>query len=151
MLIAYAKGARIFERHIDINTDGVKVSPYNSLPHQIDHWFKAFKKAKEMCGGSGVERRFIPEKETTYLDALVRGAYARRDLPEGYVLSHANMHKDFYLAIPLLKGQLSCREIMNGEVLSAPLKRDDPLTIHQINSPFTTNSQIRAQIEQRGL
>jgi len=45
MLIAYAKGARTFERHVDIQTDGVTVSPYCSLPEQIDHWFKAFFKA----------------------------------------------------------------------------------------------------------
>ena len=32
MMIAYAKGARTFERHIDIDSDGVKVSPYCSLP-----------------------------------------------------------------------------------------------------------------------
>ena len=28
MLIAYAKGARTFERHVDINSDGNKVSQY---------------------------------------------------------------------------------------------------------------------------
>ena len=32
MLMAYAKGARTFERHIDIQTDGMTVSPYCSLP-----------------------------------------------------------------------------------------------------------------------
>ena len=36
MLIAYAKGARTFERHIDIERDGVTVSPYCSLPTQVD-------------------------------------------------------------------------------------------------------------------
>ncbi len=46
MMIAYAKGARTFERHIDIDSDGVKVSPYCSLPHQIDEWFKALPKGK---------------------------------------------------------------------------------------------------------
>jgi N-acetylneuraminate synthase len=50
MMIAYAKGARTFERHIDIDADGIPVSPYCSLPENIDAWFKAFKKAKEMCG-----------------------------------------------------------------------------------------------------
>src|SRR4051812_42011463 len=45
MLIAYAKGARTFERHIDIDSDGIPVSPYCSLPNQSDIWFKAFHKA----------------------------------------------------------------------------------------------------------
>ena len=48
--IAYAKGARTFERHVDIEDGGIKVSPYCSLPDQIDTWFKAWKDAKEMCG-----------------------------------------------------------------------------------------------------
>jgi sialic acid synthase SpsE len=151
MLIAYAKGARIFERHIDIDSDGVAVSAYNSLPHQIDAWFKAFKKAKEMCGGSGDDRRFIPEKEVKYLDALVRGVYAKRDLPVGFVLNHLSLRDDFYLAIPLLKGQLSCREIMNGEVLSGPLRKDEPLTIDLINSPYSKNEQMKQFIYARGL
>ena len=53
MLIAYAKGARTFERHIDIDKDGIPVSKYCSLPHQIDTWFKAYHKAREMCGPPG--------------------------------------------------------------------------------------------------
>ena len=64
------------------------------------------------------ERRsaIAPEKEIRYLDALVRGVYARQDLPEGHVISD----EDVYLAIPLLKGQVSCRELMRGEVLLRP-------------------------------
>lgn len=88
MLIAYAKGARTFERHIDIEMDGVPVSPYCSLPEQVDIWFKAFQKAKEMCGAPGTQKRMPPDREIKYLDALVRGVYAKRDLPEGYILNH---------------------------------------------------------------
>ena len=86
MLIAYAKGARTFERHIDIDADGIAVSPYCSLPEQVDAWFKAFHKAKEMCGAPGTQKRIPPKKEIEYLDALVRGVYAKRDLPEGHIL-----------------------------------------------------------------
>jgi sialic acid synthase SpsE len=151
IFIAYAKGARTFERHIDTEIDGRAVSPYCSLPRQVDAWFKAFKKAKEMCGGSSSERRFIPEKETAYLDALVRGVYAKRDLPAGYVLSHKCVWEDFYLAVPLLKGQLSCREIMCGETLSADLPKDAPLLISGIEGPYAQNECLRAQIVNRGL
>jgi sialic acid synthase SpsE len=151
MLIAYAKGARIFERHIDIDSDGVAVSAYNSLPHQIDTWFKAFKKAKEMCGSAGTERRFIPQKEIAYLDTLVRGVYAKRDIEAGYTLNHATMHEDFYLAIPLQRGQLSCREMMNGEILSAPLKKDQMLSIDAIESPYSRNNSLKKLLYNRGI
>ena len=151
MLIAYAKGARTFERHIDIKMDVIPVSPYCSLPHQIDTWFKAFHKARAMCGGSGLSKRIPPEREIKYLDTLVRGVYAKRDLPEGYVLNHDRIEDDVYLAIPLQKGQVSCRELMSGEALLKPCRVDEPLMIDMIDSPYTYNDELKKMIYGRGL
>lgn len=151
MLIAYAKGARLFERHIDIETDGVKVSPYCSQPHQIDQWFKAFNKAREMCGGPSTARRRIPKNERQYLDALIRGVYAKRELPKGYRINHAAVFEDFYLAIPLLKGQLSCRELINGERLGCDLAAHQAVMIDHLDSDYARNSKTRAEIMERGL
>jgi N-acetylneuraminate synthase len=147
MLIAYAKGARSFERHIDIQTDGMTVSPYCSLPEQVDTWFKAFYKAKEMCGAPGTSKRIPPQQEIAYLDALVRGVYAKEDLPEGHVLND----EDVYLAIPLQKGQISCRELMRGEVLLRPIKRDQPILIDAIDSPYASIPSLTKLIYNRGL
>src|SRR5579862_1075973 len=132
LVIAYAKGARTFERHIDIDADGIKVSPYCSQPHQIDTWFKTFRKAKTMCGNPGTVKRRCPPEEIKYLDSLVRGVYAARDLKQGQALKEG----DVYLAIPLQKGQVSCREIMWGQAMLADVKKDQPLTIDQIDSPY---------------
>jgi len=147
MFIAYAKGARMFERHIDIQTEGVKVSPYCSLPHQVDEWFRAFHKAKEMCGAPGTQKRIPPKKEIEYLDALVRGVYAKADLPEGHCL----MDDDVYLAIPLQKGQLSCRELMRGEMLLKRVQKDAPIKIDDIESPYSQIPSLKKTIYQRGL
>jgi N-acetylneuraminate synthase len=151
MLIAYAKGARTFERHIDIEMDGVPVSPYCSLPEQVDIWFKAFQKAKEMCGAPGTQKRMPPEREIKYLDALVRGVYAKRDLPEGYILNHDRLNEDLYLAVPLQKGQISCRELMSGEILTRACNMVEPIMIDSIDSPYSTNDNLRKIIYQRGL
>jgi N-acetylneuraminate synthase len=147
MLIAYAKGARTFERHVDIDSDGVKVSPYCSLPEQVDQWFKTFHHAKAMCGAPGTQRRLLPRRELEYLDGLVRGVYARQDLPEGHILGD----DDVYLAIPLLKGQISCRELMRGEVLLRPVKQDSPIKIDDIDSPYASIPSLKAAIYARGL
>jgi len=145
--IAYAKGARTFERHVDIETDGIPVSPYCSLPEQVDVWFKSYAKAKEMCGAPGTQKRNSPEKEIKYLDALVRGVYARQDLPAGHAISD----EDVYLAIPLLKGQVSCRELMRGEILLNAVSADRPLMIDDIDSPYAHNAELRQAILDRGL
>ncbi len=157
--IAYAKGARTFERHIDINEklinwnmgvpDAHIVSLYCSLPHQIDIWFAAFRKAKEMCGGSPDQKRVPPAKEVEYLDALVRGAWAKRDLPVGHVIDHATVADDFYLAIPLLRGQVSCRELVTGEVLAKPVVADAPLMVDDLQG--LANSPAADAIRGRGL
>jgi len=151
MLISYALGARSWERHVDIEHNGIPVSPYCSLPNQADEWFKAFHKAKEMLGNSADSRRIIPREEVEYLDTLVRGVYARRDLPIGYELSSLTFSQDFKLAVPLLKGQLSTREILNGLQLTKPISLGDPLTINDVNGPYAEQAQLRDQILNRGL
>lgn len=151
MLISYGKGARTWERHIDIDYQNVPVSPYCSLPEHCDDWYKAFHKAREMCGGCTSTRRVIPRNEEEYLDALVRGVYAKRDIEPGYVFTKDSIIDDFYMAIPLLKGQLSCREVMNGEVLLQPISKDKPLTIEHIDGPYSENAALKAKILNRGL
>jgi hypothetical protein len=79
MLIAYAKGARTFERHIDTPMEGYDMQIYNSTSEQIDIWFKAYHKVIEMCGGSPDQKRRNSEREIKYLDALVRGIYAKKE------------------------------------------------------------------------
>jgi len=147
VMMAYAKGARTFERHIDIDADGIAVSPYCTLPEQCDVWFKSFHKAKEMCGASGTDKRIPSKAEIEYLDGLVRGVYAKHDLAAGHRLTD----EDVYLAIPLLKGQLSCRELIAGEALAAPIAAHAPLSIDALDNPYSRTASLREQIIRRGV
>jgi len=147
IMMAYAKGARTFERHIDIEADGIPVSPYCTLPEQADEWFRSFHKAVEMSGGSGTQRRVIPDAEREYLDQLVRGVYAKVDLKAGDTITDNNV----YLAIPLQRGQLSCRELIAGDVLVQDLDANSPLTLSHLDNPYSNNESLRSRIETRGL
>ncbi len=147
MAIAYAKGARTFERHIDIENDNIPVSPYCSQPHQVDVWFKAFRQAKRMCGTPGTMKRRCEEEEIKYLDGLVRGVYAKRDLK----LGHAVREGDVYLAVPLQKGQISSRELMFGQTLLRDVSADLPIKIDQIDSPYAYDDELKESIYTRGL
>ncbi len=147
MYIAYAKGARTFERHIDVDFNNVPVSPYCSLPEDIDRWIQAYKHAQEICGAYSRSKRCADEKETKYLDTLVRGVYAGRDFKAGEALAD----EDVYLAIPLQKGQISCRELMRGEVLLRDVKKDEPIKIDDIDCPYAYNKTLKDKIYNRGL
>jgi sialic acid synthase SpsE len=147
ILIAYGKGARTFERHIDIDYEGVPVSSYCTKPEQADIWFRAFKKAQEMCGHGSVRRRQVPESERRYLDALVRGVYAKRDLVPGEVLSV----EDVYFSVPLLKGQISTREFVGGERLIRPILAHSPVDVETIDAPLHANGDLVQLILDRGL
>lgn len=144
---AYAKGARTFERHVDIDDGGIPVSPYCSLPGQVDAWFKAWQTAKEMCGPAGESWKISSRKEIEYLDALVRGVYAARPISAG----HALQDDDVYLAIPLQKGQISCRELMRGEVVMRDVPAHEAIGIEDIDSPYANNDDLKRVIMERGL
>jgi sialic acid synthase SpsE len=148
--IAYAKGARTFERHIDINNDGFQVAKYSSLPDQIDEWFRAFHKVVAFSGTSHSERKLPLGKETAYLDTYIRGVYAKRDLKPGEILRE----EDIYLAIPLQKGQISCRELMLGKFghkLVNAVSADSKISIDDIDTPYSRNDSLRRLIYDRGL
>jgi sialic acid synthase SpsE len=150
IMMAYSKGARTFERHVDHNDDGFEVSKYSSLPHQIDTWFKAWHKAREMCGGSSNLRRNFLSREIEYLDSYVRGVYAKHNLLPGQILTE----EDIYLAIPLQKGQASSRELMLGKyghkMLNAVAK-DQPIRMDSLDTPYANNPKMLQQFNNRGL
>ena len=135
MYISYAKGARTWERHIDIpypeGHEQKEVSKYCSLPHQVDEWFKAFNRAKVMCGTSKNERRIIDHKESHYLESLYRGLYLKEDLKKGTKLKLEH----FYSAIPYQKeiNHITSRQYFDEDfTLNKDMKKDSPLTKHDI-------------------
>jgi N-acetylneuraminate synthase len=61
---------------------------------------------------------------------------------------------DIYMAIPLQKGQISCRELMLGRFghrMTAPCAKDAAVTIDMIDSPYAGDEQLKATIYERGL
>lgn len=151
MLMSYALGARTWERHIDINYNNVEISKYNSLPEQIDTWFNYFHVAEKMYGIADRQRRNIKDDEIKYLDNLVRGIYAKKDINPETKIDKENFDDYFYMAIPLIKGQLSCREIINGSYIISKISKNKPLKIENIQGPLKNTEFSYKMIKNRGL
>ena len=103
-----------------------------------------------MCQGPNNARRNIPKAEREYLDALVRGVCAKKDIQSGYVFTKESFLEDFELKIPLIKGQLSSKEIMNGIELIKPIKKGQELMINSVKSPYSDDDKLKAKILDRG-
>jgi len=104
--IAIAKGGKIFERHVAVESDEHTVNAYSSTPDQVRRWLQSAQDAYRMCGTEG-ERHESTEKEKKDLRGLKRGVFVREDLKEGEKLVGGNI---FY-AIPCAEEQLVANDL----------------------------------------
>jgi len=117
MLVAYAKGARLFERHIDLENSSMA---YCSTTKNIGKWIEAYKKAQTLCGST---QREICEKELEYLKTFERGVYSKKDIEEGQILTQ----DDVYFAIPKQEGQMSSIEFEEGTKTVQNIPQNNPI------------------------
>ena len=131
--MAYAKGARMFERHIGLETSEISLNDYSSRPSQLDSWFASYNKAVSLSGGP---EKIIPDEETDSLDSLKRGVYVKTPLKSGDLLSADNT----YFAIPYIAGQLDSGLIGKNPVINTSLPKDSIIKIEDVT--ITENNQL---------
>lgn len=124
------------ERGLKIIRDHATVIRYNKL--------KAAIKLQVRDVDEFVHQDFKGNQSIRYIKKTKETKRSRNDF------ANETFERDFYLAIPLQKGQLSCREVMNGERLTNDLGAASPLTIHDIDGPYAENPALRKLIERRG-
>ena len=146
MLIAYAKGARTFERHVDIETDGMTVSPYCSLPDQVDTWFKAFHHAKSMCGAPGTQKRLPPQRDRLPRRPRARSLRHPRPARRPRAPGRRRLSRHSPAEGPDLLPRTDARRNH-----PPALSKDQPITIDAIDSPYASIPSLKDAIYARGL
>lgn len=134
--IAVAKGARMFERHVGIATDKIKLNAYSSTPEQVDRWISSYKKAKEWCGS--LQRPEPTDIEVDSIKSLRRGVYAKKLIGEGTKLEEDQV----YFAMPYIEGQLTSGDWKTGITVMEAVEADAPVMIAKIESPPHPNRLI---------
>ncbi|WP_210163396.1 N-acetylneuraminate synthase family protein [Niveispirillum irakense] len=127
--LAVAKGARMFERHVGVVTDEIKLNAYSSTPEEVDRWIEAWSYAKALCGGPVPRPASTAEKES--LDTLRRGVFARREIPAGATVSR----DDIFFAMPYQEGGLDSGGWKDGIVTKTALKPNEALMVDQTIVP----------------
>jgi sialic acid synthase SpsE/mannose-6-phosphate isomerase-like protein (cupin superfamily) len=130
--IAVAKRGQIFERHVGVETDTIKLNAYSMNPLQVENWVKSATEALSICGDEKDKK--VAQSEIDSLRSLMRGAYAKTAIKKGEPLS---MDKIFF-AIPCIEDQTSAFE--HHETMIAA--RD-----YEPNSPLFERRGMRSKID----
>ena len=129
VMIAVAKGASLFERHVGVATDEITLNAYSSTPEQVDRWIAAFKRAKDMCGGQ--DRPESTEIEQESILSLKRGVYAKEPIAADTLIDREQV----YFAMPCLEGQVDSGVWRDGAVASTSIDVDGGLFKNSVSLP----------------
>ena len=135
--IAMAKGAKMFERHVGLDTEEVKLNAYSSRPEQLDKWFEAYRYSEILCGSSKDRPITLVEQES--LDGLQRGMFAKHNIEKGKLLSLS----DVYFAMPFVNGQLSSEHWKSKTITSLKgIKKDAPIFPNEVNQKLPSKYKV---------
>ena len=102
--LAYACGARIFEKHIGIHSEKYGLNDYSITPEVFENWYKFLEESKKILGTG---EKIIEKNEISTLSKLSRGVYAKRDINKDEILNNKNT----YFAFPLQNKQLNSSDL----------------------------------------
>jgi len=130
--MAYAKGARIFERHVGVETKDIKLNKYSSRPHQLKAWLEAHKEAVISCGAD--YRPPAREDVTKSLQSLKRGVFANKPIKKGQKL----LSNDVFFAMPLLDEKLDVSKFFDGILANRDYNANEALDVELALQKKTT-------------
>lgn len=104
VMLALAKGATVFEKHVVLPTERYAANAYSADPAQIAAWLAAARRALAICGDAGRYAPSAAERES--LQSLRRGVFTTRDVPAGTELDASMVE----FAFPPAPGQVTAND-----------------------------------------
>lgn len=109
-MLAAAKGAVLFERHVGVETEEIKLNAYSMNPQQADLWVKAILDAQSICSLKKENAKYISQEELDSLRSLSRGVFAKHPIAKGQPITR----EDVFFAMPCAEGQMTSGEFREG-------------------------------------
>lgn len=122
-MMAVAKGVRIFERHVGVEAEAVKLNAYTMNPQQTMDWVRAIEKAKEICSLKGRDDKYVTQEEIDSLRSLMRGVYAKRDIKCNDLLEKEHV----FFAMPCLENQMTSGDFYEECKATQEYAANDPI------------------------
>jgi N-acetylneuraminate synthase len=124
VMLALAKGATVFEKHVGVATEKWPLNAYSASPAQVGKWLEAAAAAAQLCGAPA-RRSAFSEEELANLHSLRRGLFVRRAVARGEKV----LPEDIYLAIPTVAQQYTANDLSKYAEFfaAADLAADEPL------------------------
>jgi N-acetylneuraminate synthase len=119
--VALGCGAKIFERHIGIQTIKHKLNAYSMNIVQTEEWIKTIVNSKKLLGNKGIKKINIEEKQS--IMELQRGVFLKSKISKGKKITK----NDIYFAFPLQSNQISSGEFTEGLKATRDYKINEPL------------------------
>ena len=88
--LAIAKGARLFEKHVAVETKQYTKNAYSSTPSQVEEWLNAAHRSIQMCGVEKA-RHGNSAKELGDLRRFKRGVFAKDTVKAGEIIDRSNV------------------------------------------------------------
>lgn len=126
--IATALGSQIFERHVGLPTDTVKLNAYSINPDQVRKWIEGFLTAREICGN---ENKEVSKDEVDSLNSLKRGVFAKANISSDKQINS----DEVFFAMPLQDGQITSGEFGKFRAVIKSSKK------YTKNSPITETAE----------
>lgn len=121
--IAIGVGATLFEKHVGVPTENIKLNAYSASPAQVRGWLQSAADAYRMHG-TETERYPFTQLEVQALRDLQRGIFAKKDIQKGERLEAANV----FFAIPNSPAQIVANDFSKYTdfVATEPIPARDP-------------------------
>ncbi len=123
-MMAVAKGAEIFERHVGLPTDTISLNSYSMNPEQAKRWVEAILQAKNICTLKKENDKYISQDELDSLNSLMRGVYLKRDVSKGEAINS----EDVFFAMPCNEGQTTSGKFVDGMIATKDYAENGALT-----------------------
>ncbi len=150
-MLAHAKGAVLFERHVGVSTEDIKLNAYSMDPGQAEEWVKAILDAREICQVKTEKDKFISREESDSLRSLSRGVYVKRCIKKGEVLKNT----DVFFAMPCIEGQMTSGEFGKEVIASKDYMANEAVfesrTFNDINMARNVIHDAKGMLSEAGI